>query len=188
MTVKVISYRDFRPIEAIDTTSYSQTWSRGLSPFFVGPVPLWDGSSSVNMENAWQFSKVYPEHVGLDGLPSDVWKEWSRTGWADERAHRYPMGKGVVPLYSWWDGEKLSYVDARKKIYFPLYAKAVILTEAFQKLQRIYEAVGSVTLVDFDGYDHRKLGLDWKGVLNNPNKPMGHAFIIGYLLEQLETA
>lgn len=41
--------------EVINTTSRSDTWSRGLSPFFLGPVDLYDGYKSINVENAWQF-------------------------------------------------------------------------------------------------------------------------------------
>ena len=32
---------------------------QGLSPFFLGPIPMYGGLEAKNMENAWQFSKVY---------------------------------------------------------------------------------------------------------------------------------
>ena len=120
----------------INTTSRSSNWSKGLSPFFLGPVELYNGFVSKNVENAWQFSKLYGYYADEDGNPSDRYFKWAQEGWNDSRAHRYPMGKGVFPLYSWWDGEELDYVSARKKIYIPLYSNAVKKTPAFEILKK----------------------------------------------------
>ena len=158
-----------------------------MSPFLVGPVDLYGGHVAQNMENAWQFAKVYPEHVDCDtGEPTEEYWDWAATGWADPRAYRYPKGKGRIPKYSWWDGKKLDYVQARKRIYFPLYAKAVAKTEAFARLLAYYREAGKATLWDFDGYDHRALNMTYKDVLNDPGRKMGHAFVLGFLLEGLE--
>lgn len=191
MAVRIVGPKDYLPghlpSDVVNTTSRSQTWSVGLSPFFVGPIPLYPGAGieqAQNMENAWQYSKVYEHQVGLDGLPSPAYFEWARQGWASTRAERYPMGKGAVPLYSWWDGQALPYIEARKRIYFPLYAKAVAQTEAYEKLVDTYEPFRSLTLWDFDGYDHHALGMTFKDVLNCPTRKMGHAFVLGFLLER----
>jgi hypothetical protein len=48
------------------------------------------------------------------------------------------QGRGAKPLYSLWDGEKLGYIDARKRIYAPLYASAVVHADAFLELERLY--------------------------------------------------
>lgn len=61
------------------------------------------------------------------------------------------MGRGAIPAFSLWKGEKLGYIEAREKIYLPLYAKAVVKTEAFQKLKEM-SLRESLTLVDFDVY------------------------------------
>lgn len=186
MAVHLIGPRIERPPGTIDTTSHSRTWSRGLSPFLLGPVDLYDGHRALRMENAWQFSKVYPEDVGADGTPAEDYWEWAKAGWADERAHRHPKGKGRVPAYSWWDGDSLSYIEARKRIYFPLYAKAVAKTKAFHILLETYRREGDVFLWGFDVYDHRALGMSFQDVLNNPLRPMGHSFVLAYLLEELK--
>ena len=186
--IRIIGPRDSRPEGVIDTTSRSRDWSRGLSPFLVGPVPLYPGAGppfSQTMEGAWQFSKVYPEHVGSNGEPTEQYWKWARAGWHDSRAHRYPMGKGRVPKFSWWDGQPLGYIEARKAIYVPLYARAVAETQAFGMLLALYREEGEATLWDFDGYDHHALGMSYKDVVNDPKRKMGHAFVLGYLLEQL---
>lgn len=187
MPVRVIGPKDPRAPWAIDTTSHSRTWSRALSPFFLGPVNLWEGAPApvaFNVENAWQYSKVYKFHLEKDGNPGAGWAQWAKEGFETRRARRYPMGKGVLPEYSWWEGEKLSYIEARKKIYVPLYGRAVVQTEAFQKLAKIYRESGDIVLWDFDGYDHMKLGKTLKEVFTDPCQKMGHAFVLAMLLEK----
>jgi len=164
-------------------------WSRGLSPFYLGPVDLYPGAGipqARNVENAWQYAKVYADHLDDQGNPSDGYFEWARDGWRNGRAVRYPMGKGAIPEYSWWDGEKLSYIEARKKIYVPLYTRAVLQTQAFQKLKRLHEQQKTIWLWDFDGYDHVELGLTLKEVLNDPTRKMGHAFVLAMILETMD--
>lgn len=169
--------------ERINTTSRSNNWSRSLSPFFLGPVDLYQSYKAKNIENAWQFSKVYEYYLEEDGSVGERYFNWAQDGWNDSRAHRYPMGRDVKPLYSYWDGEKLPYVEARKKIYVPLYTKAVQQTYAFQNLKKMHEEGKNLYLWDFDGYDHKALNLSYDQVLNDPNKKMGHAFVIAMLLE-----
>ena len=181
--VRVIGPKDKRDPHAINTTSRSNNWSKGLSPFYLGPIKLYGPHESKNFENAWQFTKVYKEHADADGNPTDEYFKWAKEGWATERAFRYPMGKGKKPLYSLWDGEHLSYVDARKKIYVPLYSAAVARTDAFQHLKQVYSALGEVTLWDFDGYDHRALGMTYEQVVDCPTRKCGHAFVLAMMLE-----
>jgi len=172
---------------AIDTTSRSHNWSCNLSPFYVGPCPLYEGAAvpeARRMENAWQFAKVYPEHVDPDGNPTPDYFTWAADGWVDERAHRYPMGKRP-PVYTWWAGEQLGYVEARKRIYVPLYAHAVGKTDAFRYLLSRYRKQEEIVLWDFDGYDYLSLGMTLKDVLNDPDRKMGHAFVLAMLLEKL---
>jgi len=39
----------------VNTTSHSNAdWSSGLSPFKIGPVPLYDGRQARVMENGWR--------------------------------------------------------------------------------------------------------------------------------------
>eukprot|EP00455_Lapot_gusevi_P004593 TRINITY_DN11892_c0_g3_i3.p2 TRINITY_DN11892_c0_g3~~TRINITY_DN11892_c0_g3_i3.p2 ORF type:complete len:114 (-),score=12.54 TRINITY_DN11892_c0_g3_i3:137-478(-) len=57
----------------VNTTSSSKTWSKGLSPFFVGPIPLYDEFVAQNMENAWQYSKVYSCHVDEKNQPTEAY-------------------------------------------------------------------------------------------------------------------
>ena len=183
MTVHVFRH-DPKVKDYVNTTSRGTGWERGLSPFVLGPVKLYGDYWAENVENAWQFAKVYPCHANEHGNPTAHYFRWAKAGWLDLRAHRYPMGKGALPLYSWWDGEKLGYVEARKQIYCPLYAGAVLKTAAWKKLKQLHRERGELWLWDFDGYDHRALGYSWRDVLNDPKRKMGHAFVLAMLLER----
>jgi len=168
----------------IDTTSRSRDWSRGLSPFIIPCGHLYGNYYSVNVENGWGGSKVYAQHDN-NGTPTKDYFLWAQRIWNDSYAHRYPMGKGVKPLYSWWDGKKLTYVEARKKIYIPIYARECIKTKAFKQLLQIYRTTKKdIYLIDFDGYNHIEMGKNLTEVCNDPNMRMGHAFVIYSLLEK----
>jgi hypothetical protein len=167
----------------IDVTSRSNSWSKELSPFLLRNIPLYNGKIAKNMENAWQYSKVYKEMTDAQGNPNEKYYEWANQGWSEQRGNRYPMGKGAVPLYSYWNNEKLGYLEARQQIYLPLYRDAVKKTEAYQKLKEIYrESGGNITLKDFDGYDYRAKGMTLRDVLLNPERPCGHGFILAMML------
>jgi len=186
--VKVIGYNemDHYNVQIINTTSRSETWSKEFSPFTLGPVNLYGNHTAKNIENAWQFSKVYKEHVDQNQDPTSDYYKWAKKGWNDTYGHRYPMGKGKIPLYSYWDGEKLDYIEARKRIYAPLYAKAVIKTDAFNRLLTMHQKGMAFALLDFDGYDYLSRGMTLKEVINEPKKKMGHAFVLAMLLQYPE--
>lgn len=153
-----------------------------LSPFTLGPCDLYEGYTSFNMENAWQYSKVYKPFVDKHNEPTQYYFDWAIAGWNDRRANRYPMGKGIKPLYSLWKGERLDYVTARKVIYGPLYVEQVTKSFTYKKLLQMYKTERVITLLDYDAYDHRALGMTLTDVINNPTKKMGHAFILAMLL------
>lgn len=170
-------------VTVINTTSNSKDWGKELSPFHIGPVNLYGGYVSQNVENAWQYAKVYKEFASSEMHPTDEYFEWAAKGWESELANRYPVGRKRVPLYSLWEGEKLDYIEARKTIYAPLYSTAVLQTEAFDRLLTMYENGEEFVLLDYDGFDYISLNLTLKDVMNDPNRVMGHAFVLAMLLE-----
>ena len=188
--VYVLGYRDECPegYTIINTTSKSTNWSKGLSPFFVGKgMKLYDDYTSKNMENAWQFSKVYKNMVDKNNNPTADYFNWAIKGWNDNFAHRYPMGKGAIPLYSLWNGKKYGYVNARKVIYIPLYAREVVKTSAYKKLKEMYDSGEKIALLDFDGYNYVDLGYSLYDVVHEDKRKMGHAFVLAMLLKGIIT-
>lgn len=164
----------------LDTTSNSGLY-RELSPFVLPAPP------AKNFENLWQFSKVYKKYImPIDGYPDASYYKWRDVGYANPIAVRYPMGKGAIPEYSLWHEEKLDYIQARKKIYAPEYAKNVIITDSYASLESLYSVCNQegreLILLDYDAYDHIALGMTLRDVINNPNRKMGHAFVLIMML------
>lgn len=190
MTLYIVGLNESIPKNAvsINTTSRSpDIWARGLSPFYLGPCKLYFDYTAKNVENTWQYSKVYKNMVGEDGNPNQMYFAWAKAGWSDPKAQRYPMGKGAIPEYSWWDGEKLTYIQARKKIYVPVYAEAVKTTEVFAKLKAIYEETENsgmdLYLKDYDSFHMKQLDMSYEDCLNCETRKFGHSFVLGMLLE-----
>ena len=100
----------------INVTSKSkELWSRNFSPFYLGPVkikPYMDQTYECKIfENAWQYLKRYSSQNESE------WLEWAKNGWKLDKARRFPMGRGAKPLFAYWKGRELGYIEARFKIY-----------------------------------------------------------------------
>lgn len=165
----------------VNTTSHAKDTAEMLSPFRVGPVPLYDGQESLTMENAWQFAKVYASLLEPDGSVGDKYFQWARKGWASPAANRYPMGKGAKAQFSIWGGQRLSYVQARRTIYFPLYRDAVVRAGGYDWLKEVSKGAQELVLLDFDAYDYQALGMTLADVVN-ADRTMGHAFVLAAML------
>jgi len=175
----------------VDTTSNSGEF-RELSPFVLSAPP------AKRFENLWQFSKVYADQVYTEdnpqlrivkGNPTNEWFWWRKQGFEDYQAHRYPKGKGAIPLYSIYPQdydnritEHLGYIEARKRIYIPEYSKNVVKTKSYARLKTLYESQRELVLLDYDAYDHQAFGMTLKDVVNNPDKKCGHAFVLMMML------
>ena len=166
----------------VDVTSNSGFW-RELSPFLLDASKY----DACNFENLWQFSKVYENYWdATNHVPTSLWYEWRDRGYSTARAIRYPMGKGVKPVCSWWDNRALSYVEARKAIYAPIYAELVGRVSTYRVLESLYESlyVDGIPLVlrDYDAYDHIAMGRTLGEVINDSNRKCGHGFVLAMML------
>jgi hypothetical protein len=151
-----------------------------LSPFSVVAggieVPGLGGVRSMTMENAWQFLKIWP---GEDGWN----KEEAMAAFGSSCAIRYPRGRGAQAVGHHWGetGERLPYVEARKRIYVPLYRKILSLPDRAPLVLRLREAAlrSPIAIWDPDSYDLRKAGLrDELAALEDPRRPFAHAFMV----------
>lgn len=166
----------------INVTSKSDSeWSRMLSPFFLGPIEI-NGKVCQNVENAWQYSKVYPEHADSNGEPTTAYYLWRDNGYALTKAERYPMGKKVRPLYSLVNDVKYPYLEAKEKIYIKIYSEAVSKTESYGILTQLAKEGRNLCLLDFDAYDHT--GKTKKEIIDHPTRKFGHGFCIKWLLDE----
>lgn len=180
-------------------------FSTTLSPFNLGPCevpwrfPVEDPvTKEISMhwqpckvfENLWQYMKVYAKHTDpKTGEPTEEWYRWARAGFANPKAVRFPMGRGAKPLYSYGgtrsDGtvKRLGYVEARFEIYALHYAALVKEKyDGISKLRDLLDRHKSLTLLDFDGWNHEARGLTLEQVLYHPGHRCGHGFILAMML------
>ena len=194
---------------------------KDVSPFYLGPLVTSDGLKCYIFEHFWQASKVFPCHLVCDELTPEFFS-W-RKSWYDmekvknktesRRPHTLLGYKDKDCLFSvfYEDGEykRLTYVEARKKMYIPEYAKLIVKTESYKWIKSLYDSGKKIALVDFDGYNYYYdtakeklynsyvnkvkypsvsksdyLNLDsMKKVIDCGFTPAGHSFIIKMLLE-----
>lgn len=168
----------------VNCTSTGDDGEKQLSPFCLGPCDLYGGYTAKKLENAWQYSKLYPQHIGDDGNPTAEYFAWAKRGWSSWKGERYPCGKNIGSKLHWWDGKCLGRVEARKRIYVPLYVQQVKQQPYFRELKKIWEseikpdAENTLYFRDFDTYEYDTIS----EVLNNPVRSMGHGFVLAMLL------
>lgn len=174
----------------------------GLSPFYIGPVECYDGLQSQTFELAWQCAKVYPSRADAAEEPTERYFQWRDMNWGkvyprdfpDKNAIRHPErpdDKSSDCLYARWkiggEFQRLGYIAARKEIYIPVYAKAVVKTEAYRRLVELRDSGKNLMLIDFDGYNihHPKYNFTYRDAIHCPLLKMGHGFVLAMLLEGL---
>lgn len=112
--------------------------------------------------------------------------ERRKKGWADVKAHRHvKKGKGPnpnVPLYSYWKGEHLTYLQARKAIYCPLYVKMVVETPEYKALEKMVAEGTNLQILGYDGYNFEAQGKTLKECFDDASRAFGHEMLIVGLL------
>ena len=167
--------------ETINVCSKAKDQFKSLSPFLLGPFYVQDEGIdyiSRNMENMWQFSKVF---IGEEenGRPTEHFFERRNNAWESTRAHRH-VKKGEKVLYHWWNGNKFNYIEARKNIYCPYYANKVKELPAYKNLLSKLEEGKNILIVGYDGYDFGNKSFD-KCFLDE-SRPFGHELVLCSIL------
>jgi hypothetical protein len=163
--IRLAQQRRAKAYPALQGYEVIPAWSRGagewkqLSPFYL-KFP-----DNIIFENFWQSFKVWekvekqksPEwnwseevHIDAQQNPNALWLKWHNTLIRHDKPVRRPNGK-AVPLYAYWNGQKLNTVDARKQIYIP-YMKLLYRTHpVYQKLLQKVKSGKNIILVEPDG-------------------------------------
>ena len=229
-TFYTIQCPDIAERVVIDLTSHNpdQSFAEQVSPFYIGPVTGPDGASAPNLEVFWQNGKVFPNHDD-GGQPNEAYFKYrkrmysAKPGEIPKSIMRYPYRqfgyKAADALYwAYWNPEKgvyerLSYIEARKRVYIPEYAKLVAESEAFKSMKKLLNEGKKIALVDFDGfnyYEEEAMKIRYRAYLNKCKKekrpivctekdftdvkdmkaavnfaytPVGHAFVVKALLQ-----
>ena len=214
----------------IDLTSRNpdKEFARQVSPFYVGKVVGTDGATAPNLEVFWQIGKVF-EHHDNNGRPNDAYFAYrekmysAKLGEIPKPVMRHPykeFGYNADDMLYWayynperGEYERLSYLEARKKVYVPEYAKLVANSDAMKWMKSLVDQGKKIALLDFDGFNYynedamkiryRAYALkcrqqkrpilrtekdftdikDMKSAINFADTPVGHAFVVKALLQ-----
>lgn len=180
---------------------------KALSPFTLGPVTSLehcdlDLPEAKVFENFWQNLKVFTMEIDeKTGKPSDKYFIRRNKGFSDVKPHRRVYSskdlsvkyKGAKCEYTWWKENKLTWIEARKQIYCPLYADLVQKTAAFRDLKSRMENGENLLLIGYDGFDLKpdiytedELLNVAKKHLEDTTKSVGHEFVLVCLLMNLK--
>lgn len=138
-------------------------FAKELSPFYIGPVVSSDGVTANIFEIFWQCGKVYPCHDDA-GKPNAAFFTWRNDFYAKTVCSKDLMRHACHDLgyehkdaryFAYFDQAKkeyipLGYVESRKKIYMPEYAKLVANAESFKWMKSLVDQGKKIALVDFD--------------------------------------
>ena len=131
-----------------------RTFAQQVSPFYVGPVTGPDGASADSLEVFWQVGKVF-EHHDDNGQPSEAYFKYRNDMYSKKQGEipkpimRHPyreFGYEADDMLYWayWNAEKgeyecLSYLEGRKKVYVPEYAKLVAGSDALKWMKSLVD-------------------------------------------------
>lgn len=155
-----------------DVTSHAKDGLLKLSPFYPHggiPVPFSEGVTSMCVEGIWQGLKVFENcDVDTSMFTNDTMAGLKRT----VRRFGKPLGhrKGVNGT------ELFSYIEARHQIYLPSY-KWVLENKVQNIIERLREMCKTKTIVLLDYTTNCDI--------NDPSKPLSHAFLVKAFVEGL---
>lgn len=153
-----------------------------LSPMKLGTI----NGEALNLENWWQFSKVYPFEADEQGSPSPLYFENRKRGFSDPIPHRHKYDRKILashgnvnkPLYSLFGDKRYSYVQARY-FYCHNYEVMAKKEESFYHLQDLLQQGYNLQICGYDGYEVKEdLYLHYL----DESKPFGHELVLYTLL------
>ena len=193
----------------------------------IGPYCLKNEQGQI-LENVWQFSKIYEkvpysrrcksrydftviwEHPAethmINGFPTPEYWNWRNKGMNAQEAIRYPVGfnhrkECLACLWETEPGkwEYLNYLEARKKIYWPIYRDSVKKHQEFYKLKQMLQEGKNLLIIEVDGPKNNSditncinndtvlINKDiLKIVLNDLKYPFGHGYCLAACLLDIE--
>jgi len=173
MPIKIIGPGSRREPTVIDVSVRARGWANGLAPSHCGPVALYGGHSSSNVENAYQFCKVLPEFI-KEGSVLPAYFKWAKKGWSYKRLAKVEGGEFIL-----WDGKRYSAVEARTQVYIPLYRDTVKNSRAWAALKTAYAQNPNLVLWDSAvKADNRTV----RQAIEDIDSPLSHGYILAMML------
>lgn len=149
----------------VNVTKGAKGWGSYFSPMRIGPFRIvldMENGTLVEfvietLEGLHQFLKVWKgEFDEKKQRPTHEWFKRRDEGFKLTNPPRHvKKGSGEnknVPLFSWWKGEKKSYLEMRKVEYCPYYVQGALVCEGWEKLDELLASGVNIQVMDYDGY------------------------------------
>jgi hypothetical protein len=148
----------------------------------------------------WPAQLCTAPHSGGDEL--HCWREWSRRARfsGEARRHRTPKQPGQlthananIPLFTFYGGQRLSYKEARERMYMVWYQQLAPATPAYKELKAKHLNGVNLLLLDYDGLYREKPEENCDlnralllRLLDDDSRPFGHGLVLAAsLLDEL---
>ncbi len=161
--------KNYPNAEVIDLTSKAKEPFVKFSPFYPHgniPVPFSPDTYAASVEGIWQGLKVFQkEDIDTSKFEINNMKGLKRS----VRKFGYPLGhrQGI-------NGQLLDYLTARKQIYLPTYTW-VLQNKLTELIELLNEKARTNDLIFLD--------FETNGTIDNISKPLSHAALVKYYLE-----
>jgi len=97
-----------------------------------------------------------------------------------------------VPIGHWFNGKLLGYIEARKQIYVPTYAKLIKKKQVIKDMKKMITKGDKLMILDLDGPPRKSYptGLlmtddNWETMINDEKYPFGHGYVVAALVAGL---
>lgn len=156
-----------------------------LSPMKLGPIKE-KGLVSENLENFWQFSKVWKDDLDEEGNIKEEFYKRRKKAFASKKATRHVPGKkGKYCEFVLWGEERLDFYEAKKKIYCKLYEKYAVKTQAFKELLDMIEGGYNIQILGYDGRDIKDIStFPYEEEMRSSEHIFGHEIVLAHLLHE----
>ena len=158
-------------------------------------------------------------HVGTNGILTKEYWSWREKGFNNKESVRYPVGfqhrtkclytiKEDKHEYNPETSKKLSYIEARKAIYMPVYNELARKTYRFKELKKLLKEGKNLLIIEVDGpheesmdYYKKEYGVDddfiqdstilvnkenMEIMLNDEKHAFGHGYCLAIALLDLD--
>jgi len=165
------------------------------------PIVETDGVVFHNFEMYWQGNKAYKElgHVvknektGEWDLTAKFWawrKKWAAVKYDKKNKYKrkLPGTSGIKPIFGYYEGKKLTYVEARD-VYLRKYCEKIKELPVMDALLEKLKNGEKIMLIDGDGpflseypQGHEPTTEFIQKMSDDPNHPFGHGYCVAYIL------
>ena len=132
-----------------------------------------------NLENYFQYNKVYEKEVDSNGKIKKEFYEMRIKGYKDDKPHRRKYTKQDKCLYSLWKDKKYNYIESRY-FYCHYYEMLAKKEDDYKHLVKLINKGYNIMICGYDAYEMNENNV--KESYLSVDKPFGHERVLYTML------